>query len=253
MKYFTREWYKLCKMMSAHLGLEEDKQAESFSEQYFQELYNQKLTEFLTQLQLVHEEIALKHQNFKESNIKHESFDREKVSENFQQSFLDNQQRIINNFPEEILKKIADIRVFALNKATRPVIEDVTQLCQDNEKLVMKTIADYREYFKEVSKTLDKNVINEINFHDCLVTGVEESEKTLTISFDSSGSFTNITKMHLDNYEILKQDASLENSWCVNDEIYQTNGKYELHIMLRNKKNRLIEFIVSAENLSFEH
>ncbi|WP_373887448.1 DUF4085 family protein [Desulfosporosinus nitroreducens] len=71
--------------------------------------------------------------------------------------------------------------------------------------------------------------------------------------FDNSGSFTNITKMHLDNYEIIRQESLLQNLLWVNDEIYKTNGKYELHVMLRNKNDGLIEFIVSAEHISFEH
>ncbi|EHQ89601.1 DUF4085 family protein [Desulfosporosinus youngiae] len=170
MHYFTKEWYEL--EVSAHLELEEDKQAEFMSEEYFQELYKQKSEEFLKELQIVHEEIALKHQTLKEGHIKHEPFNREKVAENFYQSFLDNQNRL---------------------------------------------------------------------------------KKTLTIIFDNSGSFTTITKMNLDNYEIIRQDSLLQNLLWVNDEIYKTNGKYELHVMLRNVNNELIEFIVSAEHISFEH
>ncbi|KJR47528.1 hypothetical protein UF75_2106 [Desulfosporosinus sp. I2] len=58
--------------------------------------------------------------------------------------------------------------------------------------------------------------------------------------------------MHLDNYEIIKQDALLQNSWWLYNEIYQTNGKYELHVLLQNRNMGVIEFIVSAENISFE-
>lgn len=251
MHYFTKEWYEL--EVSAHLELEEDKQAEFMSEEYFQELYKQKSEEFLKELQIVHEEIALKHQTLKEGHIKHEPFNREKVAENFYQSFLDNQNRIKKTLPEEILEKIADIRVFVLHKATRQVIEDVTQFCQGNMESMMKTIEDYRKHYKEVSKNQDKSVLGEINFHDCTIVDIEEAEKTLTIIFDNSGSFTTITKMNLDNYEIIRQDSLLQNLLWVNDEIYKTNGKYELHVMLRNVNNELIEFIVSAEHISFEH
>ena len=66
MHYFTKEWYEL--ETSAHLGLEEDKQAEAISEEYFQELYKQKFEELLKELQIVHEEIALKYQTHKEGN-----------------------------------------------------------------------------------------------------------------------------------------------------------------------------------------
>jgi len=39
MKYFTKEWYELCQKTSFHLLLEEEKRAETFSEEYFQLLY----------------------------------------------------------------------------------------------------------------------------------------------------------------------------------------------------------------------
>lgn len=55
MNYFTKEWYELCQKTSAHLSLEESKEAESFSEEYFQRLYNEKLTEWLA----LQEEISL--------------------------------------------------------------------------------------------------------------------------------------------------------------------------------------------------
>jgi len=236
MHYFTKEWYELCQKTSAHLGLEEDEKAESFSEEYFQELYNRKLKE----LQMIHEEIAPKI-----------------VVENFNQSIFHNQQRIKNILPEAILEKIADIRVFILRKATRQVIVDVTYFCDENRKLMMKTIEDYQKYYKKALESLYKSVVEKINFHDCTIIGIEQTENDLTFLFDNSGGFTNITKMHLKNYEIVKQDALLHNSWWLYHEIYKTNGKYELHVLLLNKdkglSEGLIEFTVSAEHISFEH
>ncbi len=235
MHYFTKEWYELCQKTSAHLGLEEDEKAESFSEEYFQELYNRKLKE----LQMIHEEIAPKI-----------------VAENFNQSIFHNQQRIKNILPEAILEKIADIRVFILCKATRQVIVDVTHFCDENRKLMMKTIEDYQKYYKKALEIFDTSVVEKINFHDCTVIGVEQTENDLTFLFDNSGGFTNITTMHLKNYEIVKQDALLQNSWWLYHEIYKTNGKYELHVLLLNKdkglSEGLIEFTVSAEHISFE-
>ncbi|SDI51206.1 hypothetical protein [Desulfosporosinus hippei] len=187
MHYFTKEWYEL--ETSAHSGLEKDKQAEAISEEYFQELYKQKFEELLKELQIVHEEIALKYQTLKEGQIKYELVNRKKVAENFYQSCLENQSRIKNTLPEEILKKIADIRIFVLHKATRQVIEEVTQFCQGNIELKMKTIEDYRKYSKEVSKDQDNSVLEEVNFHDRTVVDIEETEKTFFPEFLIGHSF----------------------------------------------------------------
>lgn len=47
MNYFTKAWYELCQKTSAHLLLVEDEKAGSYSEEFFQKLYNEKLAEFL--------------------------------------------------------------------------------------------------------------------------------------------------------------------------------------------------------------
>lgn len=47
MKYFTKEWYELSQQTCFHLPLEEEKQAEACSEEYFQQLYNTELNRWL--------------------------------------------------------------------------------------------------------------------------------------------------------------------------------------------------------------
>ncbi|MGE7796430.1 hypothetical protein [Lysinibacillus fusiformis] len=48
MKYFTKEWFELSQKTSFHLNLVEDQEAELFSEEYFQQLYNSELMDWLT-------------------------------------------------------------------------------------------------------------------------------------------------------------------------------------------------------------
>lgn len=238
MKYFTKEWYELCQKTNAHLLLEEDKEAESFSEKYFQKVYNEKLTEWL---------------DLQERYITHEAFDREKLSRQFHEMFIYNQEYTKKILPEEILRKIADIRVYVFDKASNEVIKDVTRFCQHNEKLVKRTVEEYGQYCKKTFKSFDRNVVKNINFHDCIIIDIKETEQGLSILFDNSGGFTNINEMQLENYNIIKQDALLQNSWWLYDEIYKINSKYELHVLLQNLNGDLIEFIVSAEYIYFKH
>ena len=34
-------------------------------------------------------------------------------------------------------------------------------------------------------------------------------------------------------------------------EVYKVNDKYEFHVLLENRKNELIDFIISADQVSF--
>ncbi|GKX65062.1 DUF4085 domain-containing protein [Inconstantimicrobium mannanitabidum] len=240
MKYFTKEWYELCQKTYAHLILEEDEQAESFSEEYFQKLYLEKLNEFLDSWRDVYK-------------IEQEPFYKEKFSKQFEDRFIYRQEHLKKILPEKILKKIADIRVFVLDRASRQVINDVTGFCNDNEKLVDKTIKAYNKYYSEASKSFNKDMVENINFHDCLITDIKQTDEYLSILFDNSGGFTDVYEIRLENYNIIKQDASLENSWWLYDEVYKVDDKYEIHALLENKNIGLIEFTASTENISFKH
>ena len=201
--YFTKEWYALTQTTSLRFGLEEDIRAEIFSEGLFQELYEQRLKEFLHR----QEELAAEGEIAKESYHKNEPFAKE-ISEQFYQAFLHNQEHIKSILPAEILERIADIRVFALKKATPSVIKDVTQFCRNNIKLMLRTAEDYKKHYKKILESSDGGLVKEINFHDCIVRDVKQTDKVLSILFDnrSGGGLTNITEMHLENYRIIKRN-----------------------------------------------
>lgn len=187
-----------------------------------------------------------------ESKIPYEPFNEEKASNKFHEAFLYNQEHMKKVLPEEILKKIADIKVFILDKASHEVIKAVTKFCKNNEKLVEKTFEEYQKYYEKALKTFDKHIVENINFHDCNVIDVKQTKESLKILFDNSGGFTNINEIQFENYNIIKQDDILQGSWWIYDEVYKVDDNYELHVLLQNKNKDLIEFVVSFEQISFK-
>lgn len=283
MNYFTKQWYELCQKTNAHFLLQEEEKAESFSEEYFQQLYNEELTEFLalqreiasctfddiypaemsveyfndnmskTEIAALKASYKEKRELAKENYVSPEPFDIKKVSKQFHESFICGQEYIKKILPEEILKKIPDIRVYVFNKASNEVIKAVTEFCQANETSVKKTFKEYEKYYKKALKSFDKNIVENLNFHDCSIIDVKQKEQSLSILFDNSHGFTNINEMQFDNFNIIKQDGLLQNSWWLYDEIYKINDTYELHVLLQNRNMGLVEFIISAEHISFKH
>ncbi|WP_164968301.1 DUF4085 family protein [Clostridium tetani] len=187
-----------------------------------------------------------------ESKIPYEPFNEEKESNKFHEAFLYNQEHMKKVLPEEILKKIADIKVFILDKASHEVIKAVTKFCKNNEKLVEKTFEEYQKYYEKALKTFDKHIVENINFHDCNVIDVKQTKESLKILFDNSGGFTNINEIQFENYNIIKQDDILQGSWWIYDEVYKVDDNYELHVLLQNKNKDLIEFVASFEQISFK-
>ena len=281
MKYFTKAWYELSQKTGIHFLLEEDEKAQAFSEEYFQDLYEQKLKNWL-ELQeraascsfeeIFPEEIAIENfgDNISQEEIEvikasyreqrelakerfdsREPFDREKAAKQFHEAFLFNQGHYRNILPGEILDNIADIRVFALGRASRQVIDAVTRFCENNQEQMAEVIREYRKYYESAAESFEESIVQNLNFHDCVILDLVQSERSLSIFFDHSAGFTDIDEVRFDNYEILKLEDSLKKAWWLYDELYRTNDKYELHVLLQSKTGKLIEFIVSAENMAF--
>ncbi|WP_419392734.1 DUF4085 family protein [Cytobacillus praedii] len=252
MKYFTKEWYELCQKTCFHLLLEEDKQAETFSEEYFQQLFNTELIQWLDFQEEVASLMETAETGNREENNENTPFNREQEIEQFHESFLFNQACLKEELPETIVKEIADIRVFALKKATRSVINAVTEFCENNERFVAATSEEYRKYFKEASLAFDNEIVENFGFHDCTIIKSVQDGNSLTLHLDHTGGFTNINKVTFENCMIIKQDDLLEDSWWLYEEVYKVNDKYEFHVLLQNSKLGLIDFINSADQVSFK-
>lgn len=251
MKYFTKEWYELCQKTSFHLPLEEEKQTETFSEEYFQQLYNTELDSWLNLQEEIASIMETTETENTDGNNEYEPFNREQAIEHFHDGFIYNQERLKKELPETILKQIADIRVFALNKATHTVINAVTKFCEDNEKSVRATSMNYRRHMGEVPNTLDKEIIEKFGFHDCTIIKSVQNDMSLTLHLDNTGGFTDIVEVTFENFNIIKQDDLLEDAWWLYEEVYKVNDKYEFHVLLQNGKMGLIDFIISADQVSF--
>jgi hypothetical protein len=286
MNYFTKEWYELCQKTGIHLILEEEEEAEAFSEEYFQQLYCHKLSEWLD-LQKEMSEITFEdlypmelNAEYLEKNISEaeiavlkdsyqvarktakekyrplEPFDIEEQIKQFHEAFVYNQEHMKNVLPEELLESIADIRVFALEKASRQVIAAVTKLCEGNEKVVRRVNKEYEIYYKKVLASLeavDRAIFEEIKFHDCIIIDIKQTETSLSILFDNSGGFTDISEVVFENYRIIEKHDSLIKACWLYEEIYKIDGRYEVQALLYNKNMELEEFIISAEHISLRN
>lgn len=250
MKYFTKQWYELCQETGFHFPLEEEKQAETLSEEYFQQLYSRNLNDWLDLQQQVALYIA-KSNAVNGGYIEPKPFDVEKATHDFHNQHIYRQEHIKKVLPQNIINEIADLRVFVLDKASRNVIDSVTLFCEQNKKSVERVIEEYNKYYYEAFKSFDKDMIQNINFHDCKIINLNEKDGSLTLFLDNKGGFTNINEVVFMNYKIIKQDGLLENSWWLYDEIYKVNDKYELHVLLQNKNMDLIEFVISVEHITF--
>lgn len=280
MKYLTKEWYETMQKTDLHLLLKVSKTAEAFSEEYFRELYKReeknwlKLQKDVSEVKFEdiypedyhaaypdgtpleeslleearksyfeqREQARLKFNNRPEFNI-------EEKKKRFKQSFRYNLKRLKNSLPESILLKVADIRVLALNYASREVKQEITQFCKQNEKSTRAAMAAYQKQYRKQFKTGAPAFVEELNLHDCMVLSCRRAGNDVVMVLDNSGGFTNISTIRIKNCVVIKQDAPLHGAWCLYEEIYKAGESFEIHFLL--DKNKLIDYIIVADDLEY--
>jgi hypothetical protein len=280
MKYFTKEWHVLLQKTGIHEGLKEDIRASEYSEDLFNELYNNALNKHLNiqknllsapydvlsppetapkiqrqdaskyDIEKFNRMIMMRRECHRRNHDSRYPYDEQRETDKYKKIF-DFRLTRVKRLPEEILRDVADIRVLALGKATKEIIERVKFFCEECEKQRDKTYSDYHEYYEEASKSFDQDMVNNMGFYECNVTGMQQDEGTLSLFIDNLCGST-VNQIIFKEYKIIKQDDSLINCHLSNYEVYKTDNRYEIH-MLFNGRNNHFEFIVCAEKISFIH
>lgn len=280
MKYMTKEWYETMQRTDFHLLLKVSKKAETFSEDYFRKLYKSeekawlKLHEdaskvkfediFPEEFHVVnidgtpldsseYEEAKRKYFEMREQarinfmNIP--QFDPEKEKENFKQSFLNNVKRLKSSLPDEILRKVADIRVLALNRASASVKNEIAAYCRANKRAAERAMKTYYKEYQKNFKNGEPEFAKNFNFHDCKVISCRKRGNDVVITLDNSGGFTDLNQIIFKDCLIIKQDIPLHGAIWLYDEIYKSDNGYEIYVLLLKKE--LIDFIVTTADVKY--
>ena len=237
MKYFTKEWYETCQNSGWHLHLSVSKNAEEFSDDYYRDLYTRRRRAFVKE----QKEMA---------EAKGEAFDKVAAEVDFMQLHEKTVTRMEESLPLEIRAEVADIRVLALDIATKEVRQKLKAWCEGN----MKQMRDVQDtYWKQVCPERKDAVGEEIqknfNFHDAKIKAMELKPDTLAFKMD--GCADDVKKVIFKNYKILEQDGYLLGAEWLYHEVYAAEGGNEYHALLMKKDGKLAYLTVFAEEIEF--
>ncbi len=239
MKYFTKEWYSLClKTFLAEL-LEDDERAAEKDEDFYNEVLKQRLGESLA----LQDEIA----KMSDEDVEIDIGEYEKDYLRALDERIADLQKII---PEDILENIADMRVFALNKATPSVHKKLRIYCDNAQKKVDRTLREYEDYYNTTS--IPSDIDDNLGFHDAVIVSAAEKNGDLKLDFDISQSFAFKSSVTFHNVGIIEKEADFEGCVWLYDELYQTENGYEVHILAQSADmENLVCFTLSCENITF--
>lgn len=293
MKYFTKEWYKDTQKTDIHLLMSTTRKADKFDEKYFRNLYKKELNQFLkdekemcemTEEDLFDEsdwdEISVLNEdghmiNVSEimsqeevnelrnnilneekevaENFEIEPYDEEKLIKQFEENHVDKIECLKESLPVDILKDVADIRVLALDKASRHIKKRIEKYCRENEKRSDKVINEYSKYFGKIKNNIPKKILENYEFHDCEILSIEKIGNDIIFNLDNSGGFADVNKIKYKNAKILENNLD-ENAYWIYDEIYVLDEGYEFHIGISANNEYDYDYIsITATDVDFEY
>ena len=221
MKYFTKEWIRICWLSDFFSTLEVSEKAEAFSEEVFKQVYLEKVKDFLARY------------------IKNDMERRELFKKN-----IDNQSdKLKKLLRKEVLDKIVDIRVAALGVVSPSVYDLIgsiygKDIFKTARELMDKVVMQYRRHFygdlkRDYPQFLKSNYfLPKYHMHDCRILGGEFDGSNYILRIDVKGGFAyNVSEVLFQNAELVKCEGSFTRAIWLYEEIYIENGRYELRIL----------------------
>lgn len=261
MKYLTKYWYNKMHCPNFHHSLIIDERVNEFSQKLYNEIYNNQKKEYLKEKDFITSYKKFKkHIKEKESDIDNHSDELLKIRyEECKKLFLDGltlqetfdsiQNSIINDLktklPSNILSQVKDIRVLALDYASKDVYNMIKEYCEGNQRYVSKIANDYYKIEREQFKDNPIEFVKQY-FHDCYILDCEQNKNNLTITVDNNG-YNSKTNIVFKNCRILL-DEDIKYSYWIYREVYKIDGIYEVHILTENENN-LRELVIRCEEI----
>lgn len=251
MKYFTKQWYMDCQCSGMHFPLEESREAETLSEEYFQELYKQRYSEnFESECEM--------HRLSGDKLCCDESSD--KMKEDFARYFSYNEGYYKERLPQSILKDVADIRVLALHKATKRNIRRIRAFANKKTAIMYRTVKRYRAYYRWAERSVSKYLGNDYSLHDFEVEHSFFDNDDFILCLNGEGEGSDITQIRFEDAKIVLQEHDFNGSRAIwlYDELYKIDKGVEMHVLfdILNPQARdilLSELIIQASYIRYQH
>lgn len=260
MYYYTKEWYLRSKCTGLYLNLQTCTEEEARSAEY----YEKQLAMYAEEIRFECEQIKnTSYDVFAEDRTEPEEFLREEFRRRIAENNPDEADFIAAKrlseriaavklaLPVEILSEIPDIRIFALNRADNKTAELITSYSEECRRFMQETDFRFEEEYPARTEPIPDELWEEYGFAGGSIRKVIRSGRDITMLIDNVGSGSDVTAMHLKDADVERLDDGLEDSLWIANEMYLTNGEYELCALCR-KGSEFPEFILHTKDVSFD-
>jgi len=210
-----------------------DRNANYYNDNYYNSLYNQKETEYVS----------------KQINI-NKHLNQPYNEEEFRESFKKIHHGSIINYkeiiPNNIMEKVADLRVFALGV----VSQEVYDLLTERKVLFDKLNNEYRKYYNSISNEIIGTNLEVLdNLHDAVIENSKSHNQDLILKIDSSGSFAKVKEIIFKKSLCNPENFQFLNHCWLYNEFYFLDNKIRIDILLADENNDLFEVTIIFDNV----
>jgi hypothetical protein len=185
----------------------------------------------------------------KAQHVEYPPFNEDEIIRNFKNSLVEMEDKYRKSLPEEILCRVADLRMLALGFATPEVIEAITAWSDENRRFVEDISRASNEMTKEAQATLPWRTARLFYLHDAHVERAERNEETLTLHIDEEG----VNRYHVQSVrfigcKIVQWEDPSGLYWFAHETERLPDGCYSVGVLLR-KEYDIVEMALIARDI----
>ena len=241
MRYFTKEWYNDTLLAEMCFQIKKTSRASKFSESFFQYLYKAQKKWFINNQKHV----------ARFSKVK---FDLAAAEAAYDANYNENLEFVKANIPQEILEKVADVRVLAMGSASPEITDEITRFCGKINRKCEKVSEDYDEQVEMLAERIGWYKVNSLNkLANAQIVETKEEDGAFIIR--TSPEYTDIAcEAVLKNAAVAEADERLVGAVVLHFEILPADkeGFVELNLLCRAEDDKSVLFSAVAEDVDCE-
>ena len=241
MRYFTKEWYNDTLLAEMCFQIKKTSRASKFSESFFQYLYKAQKKWFINNQKHV-------------ARFNKTRFDLAEAEAAYEANYNENLEFVKANIPQEILERVADVRVLAMGSAAPEIVDEITRFCGKINRKCEKVSEDYDEQVEGLAERIGwykVNSLNKLSNAQIVEAKVEDGEFIIR----TSPEFTGIAcEVILKNASVAENDERLVGAVVLHFEILpaEKEGLLELNLLCRAEDEKSVLFSVVAVDVDCE-
>lgn len=290
MRYMTREVFLRSQPIGVNATglrcLRASKRAQTFSEEYFRALYRRKLRVKLRRAQEwsaysfeddypdyagdfddqpedydmpeAYERARMEYEREREelrANWEPYFYDEAEERARFEEVWREQMEALRNDLPEEILAKVADLRVLALGMAAPEVKREIRRFERERERRVANSLREYQRQYDALCARHPGSFPERFHFHDDVIEDVRRRGENLIVRLSHERWRTQehgVDRITFVRCEVLRWDAALRGADWLYEEIYEAAPGWEIHVLAISPDNDLAELILRCEDVRLE-